>query len=226
MRSIFLETLSDYDDKFVLKTKDMHHLVNVVRVKLGEKLRAFDRYKNIFEIIVTSLTKKEISFDILNKTKAQKSPIPLLVAFGKIKKESLDLSLKQLVEIGVEHIYIFNSHYSQKYKLKPERLDKIVISAMEQSNNYLFPEIHEVSIDELKDINKKIIYFSSKDRKHQKIDGSMKNSLIVIGPEGGLSNDEEKILDNQKALSIHLPTNIMRASTAISFCSGYVLAAE
>ena len=57
------------------------------------------------------------------------------------EKEALELSIRQATELGVNKIFLLNSQYSQENSLKADRLEKIIVSAMEQSNNLFYPEI-------------------------------------------------------------------------------------
>ena len=223
MRSVFVENPIQENNCISLKTKDYHHLVNVIRLKTGERVNLFNREQTVFTTEVATISKKEIVFSIIESFQAKSSLIGITVAFGKLKKEAFDLSVKQLVEIGIKEILIFESEYSQNYSLKMERLDKIIISAMEQSNNYIFPQIRECKFIDMLKSNKNIIYFSSNPKNHQKFDTFYPDSLVIIGPEGGLSLKEESELINGGANTHHLPTKIMRAQTAVSFCSGFVL---
>ncbi len=226
MRSLYLENLEDYDDEIILKSKEFHHLVNVIRIKVGENVNFFDENENVYLVELINLTKKELTFKILEKEKAKTSGVRFSVAVGKLKKEALDLSIKQLVEIGVGTLYIYESEYSQTYNLKDDRVKKIIISSMEQSNNYIFPKVQETKLDEILTLEKSLVYFSSTLKNHQKIDTTDEDLLIIIGPEGGLSEKEENLILSKTPNVFNLPTNILRASTAVSLCSGFVLGRE
>ena len=225
MRSVFVENLNLYipetSTNIILKVKEYHHLVNVIRLKVNEKILLFDKEQNIFSVQVLKIDKKEIEFEISEKKKAEKRALNFSLALGKLKKDALDLSIKQLVEIGCQSIIIFESSFSQSYKLKSERIDKLIISAMEQSNNFVFPTIVEKNLSELLKTDENIIYFTSIAKKHQKIDTLPSDCLLIIGPEGGLSEREEKAISERCQNMIHLPTPILRAQTAVSFCLGY-----
>ncbi len=223
MRACYLENLSEYGSTIELSTKAMHHLVNVVRLKVGDELKFFDRDQNISLVSTEEITKKNMIFRVLEKSKAQECKIKLSFAIGKLKKDAMDLAIKQLVEIGASKIIIFESTFSQAYPIKIERLEKIIISAMEQSNNFNFPEINFMKLDDLLKSEKNKIYFSSVTSEDQKIDAFNENSIFIIGPEGGMSENEEKILIESSDV-INLPTFILRASTAVSYCAGYVSA--
>ena len=51
MRSLYLENLEDYDDEIILKSKEFHHLVNVIRIKVGENVNFFDENENVYRLI-------------------------------------------------------------------------------------------------------------------------------------------------------------------------------
>jgi 16S rRNA (uracil1498-N3)-methyltransferase len=221
MRACYLENLADFNESIIISTKSMHHLVNVIRIKEGDEIKFFDKNKNIAHVKSSSITKKEMVFEIIEKNKADSSEVLLEVAVGKLKKDAMDLAIKQLVEIGISKITIFESTFSQAYPVKLDRLEKIIISAMEQSNNFNFPEVRLVKFTELLKSDKNKIYFSSVASNHQKIDTLIEDSLVIIGPEGGMSESEEEIL-TKSATVVSLPTFILRASTAVSFCTGYI----
>jgi len=80
--------------------------------------------------------------------------------------------------------------------------------------------------DFLKKSFDKLVYFSSvqgsnnEENKYYNIG----ETCILIGPEAGLSEEEEKLVKEMtNSEIINLPTNIMRAPTAVSFCLGYIL---
>jgi 16S rRNA (uracil1498-N3)-methyltransferase len=228
MRSVFVENLEFEKDEFItLKVKEYHHLINVIRIKKNEEVLFFDKKSNVFHVLTADKSKKEVVFKVLGRKSAEPGSMRLSLAVGKLKKDALDLSIKQLVEIGCHEIIIFQSSFSQCYELKSERVHKVIISAMEQSNNFIFPEIIELPLEELLKTKKNLIYFTSRPVEerldHQKIDAFKDNSLLIIGPEGGLSEREESLILEKTKNVFHLPTPILRAQTAVSFCMGYFL---
>ena len=80
-----------------------------------------------------------------------------------------------------------------------------------------FQQLLELSVDNF-------IYFSSQTGPDEVKINNIESSVMIIGPEGGLSNaEEEKIANLENSITINLPTNILRASTASALCSGYLL---
>ena len=96
---------------------------------------------------------------------------------------------------------------------------------MEQSNNLFYPEIINSELSAFVSTNKEdILLFTSqsstvdKNKIHQKM-------IPLIGPEGGFSDDELNLFKGTVSHHIHLPTPILRASTAVPTCIGYLLGA-
>jgi 16S rRNA (uracil1498-N3)-methyltransferase len=106
-----------------------------------------------------------------------------------------------------------------------DRYQKILISALEQSNNPYLPEIHLLS--SLKEIPfsqyENLYTFSPQENKYSAKQFSIEKSLILIGPEGGFSTEEEGYLVEKNSLLIKLPLPILRAKTATILAVGFLL---
>lgn len=223
MRAIYQEDLTEQDQTCVVVGESLHHLLNVLRIKVNDEVLFLDGKGSSRKSIIKDIQKKKIKCEFLEDINFSKRENFFEVALGKTKRDALELSLKQAVEIGVKKIYIFESLYSQRYELKENRLKKLLIASIEQSNASYLPEIVSINFEDLFMLkNKKILYFSSIENKDELAVDKNKINLVVIGPEGGLSKDEELRLNKlQNCKTINLPTNIMRAPTATSYCLGY-----
>ena len=93
-----------------------------------------------------------------------------------VKKEALELSIRQATELGVNKIFLLNSQYSQENSLKADRLEKIIVSAMEQSNNLFYPEIINSELSAFVSTNKEdILLFTSQSSTVDKKQNTSKN---------------------------------------------------
>lgn len=226
MRAIYLENIQNLKSGMDIPDEKIHHLNNVLRAKTGEIILLLDGCGRGRKAIIENITKRKIDLKFLDIYEGQNRLKNLTVAIGQTKKDAFDLSLKQLVEIGIEKIIILESEYSQKFELKKERIEKVLISALEQSNAFYLPELTYLRFNEFVDSNKnKIIYFSSIGTTQNEIKYDSKEEYtILLGPEGGYSLDEEELVKKMTdSVIINLPTNILRTSTAVSFCTGYFL---
>ena len=227
MRAVYFEDLNILDDNSYIEGKKAHHLLNVIRLKKQERILLLDGKGVAVEVEVSEISKKRIDLNIIKKIIHERKLLNISLAFCKTKKEAFELSLKQLIEIGVPKIYIVASEFSQKYEIKEDRLKSILVSALEQSNSYHLPEIEYLTLEELMHIDgSDLIYFSSVgSSKGEVIVDNSKKYILLLGPEGGLSSSEEKeIIELKQSKILHLPTNILRTSTAVSFCTGYIIA--
>ena len=140
-------------------------------------------------------------------------------------KRSLELSIRQATELGVNKIFLLNSQYSQENSLKADRLEKIIVSGNGATKGSFYPEIIISELSTFVSNNSEdVLLFTSQsstvDKKqiHQKM-------IPLIGPEGGFSDDELNLFKSTASHHIHLPTPILRADPAVPTCVGYLLGA-
>lgn len=219
MRATYLENISS--EAIEIKDEKFHHLINVVRLREHDEVLLLNGMGESRIAIVETLKKK--SLILRSKTeisKKEKSKFEVAIAIP--KKDALELCLKQAVELGVSKIYLIHSNYSQKMTLSEERLLSILVSALEQSNNHWLPEIENIdSVEAFINKGIKFAYFSSQT---ERIVTGDKATLIVIGPEAGFNEREEKLLSEEASMLIHFEGAIMRTPTALASGIGYLKA--
>ncbi len=214
-------------DELELSGTDAHHFLNVLRLKQGDQVLGLDGKGTRAELTVSATAKKSISFKLYSKKLFEKQA-KFDLAVAQVKKEAMDLVLKESCELGFDKIMVLETDHSQHYKLNLERANKLLISGIEQANNLFLPELSQLKLNDLDiSVYENIVLFSTLGGKEAKVDLRAGKTLVVIGPEGGFSADEEKFLKNlsEKVSPIMLQTNIMRTPTAISCAVGYCLGA-
>lgn len=221
MRAIYLENI--IDESLELVDEKFHHLINVLRIKQNDELLLLNGKGEYRSAVIETILKKKVIIKATSEVKF-KEKSPLKLAIGITKKDALDLSLKQACELGINKIYLVQTTYSQKLNQKDERFERVLVSALEQSNNTWLPEIVTLSSVEklVEETKNNLLYFSSHG---SKVDEEKKISLdltLFIGPEGGLSQEEETFLINNKVQSLYFDNGIMRTPTAVSFGIGYL----
>jgi 16S rRNA (uracil1498-N3)-methyltransferase len=233
MRAIYLEGLKELSKASVLKIEGerAHHLLSVARIKVGEDLFLFNGKGLKLKAVVMEIRKKDLSVNIFDVFKEEKSNLLFDAAICLPKKNAFDEIIKISVELGLDSIIPINSEYSTRHILNKERIHRVLESALIQSNNPFLPDFKDViSLKDLKEISKeydKIFYFSSVKKDsfvNLNIDQEKNKILLVIGPEGGLSPFEERFLNGlEKIQTVHLPTPILRAPHALATSVGYLL---
>ena len=229
MRAVY----NDFDnlvsgDNLVLSGDNAHHL-NVVRVKVNEVILLMNGKGAILHGEILSISKNQVEIKI-QQTENFEATHELSLAIANPKKDAFEDILKAAVELGIQHIYPLTSKFSQYDYVPSERIQRVLESALIQSNNPYFPIIHvqQTLSNFLNNHQNTLVFFNS-----QKISSKIKNEIqvkaktILIGPEGGFSSDEViNILKFSNVLEIHLATPIMRASTAVATSVGYLLAED
>ena len=224
------ENIDENNGKILIKDKsDCNHIQNVYRLNVGHELRIIDgEYEYFTEII--QISKKEVSVKILGKKEDDYSlNVNIDVAMGILKNDKMNLAIQKLTEIGVNRIIpLKTERVVVKINEKKEKWDVVVREALKQCRGIKFTEITPVK--KLEEINyskyDKIIfaYENSDESKSlsEIIEKEDKNILYIIGPEGGITQEEVNFLKENKAIEISLGRRILRAETAAIVVCGII----
>ena len=211
-------------DIFELSEDDSYHIIKVMRNKIGDKIEVvIDNNLFICEIVeINNLVKvrrvEEVECD-------SELPCYVTIAQSLVKEQKMDLILQKSCELGVSEIIPINATRSivkldKKETKKIERWNKILKEASEQSKRVVIPRVNEImdikdlanldydikilcTVNELSTSLKNVL---SKDLNNLKI-------LLVIGPEGGFTDNEEKILIDKGFISTSFGRRVLRTET-------------
>lgn len=209
---------------FTLNNDDMYHINTVMRMKNNELLEVvYEEEVYLCEYLNNSIVIKE---KIPNKTD---NLAEIILAIPLLKEAKMDLILQKSTELGVSKIIPIITERSiiklenDRENKKLVRWNKICKEAAEQSMRINIPIVTEVKkMEELKDIPGLKIICSTNERENslRKCLNNNKNYdkiIIVIGPEGGLSEQEEVRLENIGFEKVTLGNRIMRVETVPLF---------
>lgn len=224
MRAVYISS-PDFDtitDGHELSGAATHHLIKVIRVKASEKLLLLNGEGEGKLVEVSEVQKKSLKVKVLETKKAKKKS-NITMAIGQLKKDAMDSALKSCVELGVGKIIIIRSEFSQRYELNMERVNRLLVSALEQSNNYFLPivencDLRSIKVDGYQ--NKLVCSLKTNAKDNELEDG---RTLVLIGPEGGFSSDEEAYLESKDCRFLSWDLPILRAKTACIFSVGYIM---
>ncbi|GAB6074061.1 16S rRNA (uracil(1498)-N(3))-methyltransferase [Nautilia lithotrophica] len=204
-------------------TGDEHkYLFKVRRIKKNEfvKIRNLkDDYLYIYKI--ESINKKEAILSLIEKKLSPNKPKKHFhLAWCIIEPKNIEKTLPSLNEIGISKITFIYCEYSQKnFKIKLDRIEKILINSAQQCGRSNIPEIEIVSSSQ--EFFEKYKEFYALDFDGSEIECNFySNKPFLIGPEGGFSDKERKYFKNK----FKLKGFILRSETAaISICSKILL---
>ena len=161
---------------------------------------------------------KEPNSNEITKTKEedfrqQEQKIQIATAIP--KGNLLNLWLKKGTEIGVSHFYFLIFQNSERKDFNLQKCEKMVQEAAAQSRRYYLPKIEKPIlfhnfIKPDKDYVLLHPYAKCPIHKHQ----FQATTISLIGPEGGLNQEEIDFAIKKNIPFVHLGSNILRIETA------------
>lgn len=216
------------DDTFELSSDDFYHIKTVMRLKANDKIEVVYQkqtylccLENVNEVL------KVRQLDIMDEG-VQSIP-ELVLCIPLLKEAKMDLIIQKATELGVSKIIPIKLARSlikldeNKLDKKLERWNKIAKEASEQSKRITIPEVTNLkSIDELEKIEALKLVCSTIAKENNlpfllQSHHACDRILVVVGPEGGLTSEEEKRLINTGFNPVRLGNNIMRVETVPIF---------
>lgn len=203
-----------------------HHLANVLRAKTNDVITLFNGEGGEYRGVILRIEKKKVTvrIDEFNPREAE-SPLELYLAQGISRGEKMDYTIQKAVELGVKKIIpIFTERCN--VKLDAERREKkiqhwqaIAIGACEQSGRNRVPEILPMqTLDEwlqtLTNENCFVLspHVSKKIAEYQF--SPTARVALLIGPEGGLSDQEVEKAFKYQFQPLSLGPRVLRTETA------------
>ena len=213
------------DNYLILETSDIHHIKNVMRMTSNEKIECvYNKKVYVCNIIDPNINQFPI-IEELNEY--NELPIEITIAIALVKEQKMDLILQKLTELGVSKIIPLKMERSivkideKRFKKKKERWLSICKEASEQSKRNIIPEITNIkTITELKNENydlKCVCSVSNKENlvnKYLQTNNNCAKMIFVIGPEGGISQKEEELLNSIGYTSVSFGPRVLRVETA------------
>ena len=232
----FLAFSPEVNQEAELPEEEAWHLIKVLRKKQGDKIHLVDgrgkEYLGEIRGIKKSGRKIEVKVLICKVLREEvPSPFKVKVLMPLLKGDKKDFLIEKLTELGADVILPYFSRFTEA---KPkenlmERFQKKAISAIKQCGRLWLPEIENPQeltklLEKLK--KEKGLFLWASEKGNQEIPFQAQNIVLISGPEGGFSPEEEALL-KEKFIPIRLSPYILRAETAcislMSLISHHVL---
>jgi 16S rRNA (uracil1498-N3)-methyltransferase len=214
-------------NEFFLNNEESRHCSRVLRKNPGETIHIIDGQGTFYVAILTEVATNNCTFEIINKTHHQQSAYYIHIAIAPTKNtDRTEWFVEKAIEIGVNEISFLQTEHSERIRINLERVEKKAISAIKQSIRPYLPKINEIQ---------KLSSFLKRDFEGQKFVAHLEEDssaflvqkaieqhkyLVLIGPEGGFSQQEiDQLFDNGFA-PVKLGRHRLRTETAgIVACS-------
>ena len=220
---LFCEVSLRVGEKINLESEQTHYLKNVMRCTINEKIIVFDNNTGEYIAEIININKRSVDIEILEKTKPRYIPGDVWLIFCPLKKTRTDFLIEKSTELGLRKFLPTISDKTQTKKVSLNRFRKNIVEAIEQCGGTFIPEILPISslarvIEELPE--DRILIFCDESLESRNINDCLllerpKKVAILVGPEGGFSDSERKLLRTKKnILPVSLGNRILRAETA------------
>ena len=205
-----------------LEEEESRHVVRVLRLKKNDSLEFVDGLGMRYKSIITDPDPLHTKLQILESHKDQLSrEFNLHIGIAPTKSnDRFEWFLEKATEIGVEEITPILCDHSERNRLRYDRLEKILISAMKQSGRACLPRLNQM-IPVMEFIDKTdsdLKYIAHCRTTHGNLPKKpLERNLgwcILIGPEGDFSKEEVQLSKEKDFREISLGEAIYRTETA------------
>lgn len=209
----------------ILNDQASNHLLRVLRLKPGAKIQIFNGAGGEYSTELIGVEKKHALIKVHQFSAITKeSPLTIHLGQSISRGEKMDYTIQKSVELGVSKITPLITEFGN-VKLSPERFAKklehwrgIIISACEQCGRNYLPEITSPQLLStwLAERNEtlKLILEPQAESRLQDIGETPLAVCLLIGAEGGLSEDEIGLAKSYHFTAIQLGPRILRTETA------------
>lgn len=243
MRKFFVESNQIENSKIEIIGEDVNHIKNVLRLQAGEKIKICDKTNKINYISeIIEITSKSVKCNIVELAPNEAEGNVILHIFqGLPKADKMELIIQKGTELGASE-FIPVSFKRSVVKLsgkdevkKIDRWNKIAEVAAKQCGRDLVPKVRNVEniknvCNQIKDYDIVLLAYELEDKNYiknelQKLKSQKGNYKIavIIGPEGGIEQEEVNILTGNGAKVISLGKRILRTETVALQVSSIIM---
>ncbi len=226
MPRFFVESVEA--DVIEITGEDARHIALSLRMKNGEGLVLCDGKGREAEAVIREAYPESVTLDITERRDSSAEPKTKVVLYQALPKfDKLEYIVQKSVELGVSKIVpVLTSRCISRpdektMKKKLERLRKISDEAAKQSGRGVLPEIGELltyknAVAEMAKFETPILFFEHAKYPIREIMENRKEGSIamMVGSEGGFSDDEAKFAEEKGVLIASLGPRILRCETA------------
>ncbi len=214
---LFIETALAQGTDVHVAGNNAHYLLGVMRLKEGSPVKLFDDISGEYLATVASVGKRDLVLTVQAKLRERETVPDLWLCQALIKKDRFDWIAEKACELGIAHFVPLLTARCVVDKVKEDRLAAHMIEAAEQCERTALPEI--APLTKLTELLKnwpaeRTLYFCD-ERGGDRFAPEAGPAAILIGPEGGFTDDENvAIRAHPAAKAVSLGPRILRADTA------------
>lgn len=210
-----------------LQGSAINHVTRVLRLRSGDTLTVFDGSGGEFPATIEDVRRDTVSVLLgAHAPVERESPLPLTLVQGISRGERMDWVVQKATELGVATIVpVFTERSvvqldARQALKKVQHWRSIAVGACEQSGRNRLPVIAAPVpvaqfLEQLEPAAQVRLLLSP--RAHQRLTAvraAERGALVLIGPEGGLSDNEQESAQTHGFIPVMLGPRILRTETA------------
>lgn len=208
-------------DVVELSEEEAHHAAHVLRLKAGDRVGLLDGAGTRALAELSLVSKRQVLAQVLEHTRTgpeRTARIHIAVAPTK-QMDRLEWFVEKAVEVGVDRITPLLTERSERSRLRIDRLHRVAVSAMKQSQRTWLPRIDEAT--PLSALLQQDIpaqrYFGWCEGEHASLMQAYtptSDAVVLVGPEGDFSAVEAGQLRATGFAAVSIGTARLRTETA------------
>jgi 16S rRNA (uracil1498-N3)-methyltransferase len=219
---LFVDAPLGQAQSVALSPGQAHYLISVMRMAVGAEVALFNGRDGEWTATLTEATRKQVVATCGGLAMAQVDPPDVWLVFAPVKKARTDFIVEKAVEMGVRRIVPVQTRYTNAERVRLDRLQAHAVEAAEQCGAVFVPDVVDpVKFERLLDAwpAERRIMFCDETAAGQTSslaeDAGGTGWAVLIGPEGGFSEDEAARLRAMPGAEVvSLGPRILRADTA------------
>ena len=205
-----------------MRADEARHAARVLRKRVGDVLDLTDGRGGWFQGTITELDKRTCWLEVtLRERSTRRADHRLTLLVGPTKNmDRFEFLLEKVTELGIDEIRPFFSEHSERTRLRTDRLERVLESAMKQSLKAWMPRLHEPAplrecLTVAGGTDRYLAYLGS-DRTPllRDVPALGRELVVAIGPEGGFSPGEATAAREASYQWVSLGPHRLRTETA------------
>ncbi|MFV5700683.1 16S rRNA (uracil(1498)-N(3))-methyltransferase [Flavobacterium sp. XS2P12] len=221
MQLFYNPTINDTTENFSFDKEESKHIIKVLRKKDSDILYVTNGLGYLFKTEITLASDNKCTVKIISFEKSAPSKFHLHLAVAPTKmNDRFEWFLEKATEIGIHEITPIICDRSERKVINNERFDKILLTAMKQSNILFLPKLNDaISFKEfIKQEREGLNFIAHCEETNKKTLKSAleanKNVTLLIGPEGDFTEKEIELALDSKYVPVSLGNTRLRTETA------------
>ena len=202
-----------------LDGEEAHH-VRVLRLSVNDRIHVTDGKGLLWHATITSIDKSKCEFEVTKLQNPAKKPLSIHLFVAPTKNsDRMEWLVEKVTELGIASVTMVRCERSERKNINHDRLVKMAVSAMKQSQQAWLPEIKDLTpfgdVVNMKFDQNFIAFVDHTNPDQLKNLAAAGSSYgLLIGPEGDFTQEEIDLAMNSGWKKVSLGPTRLRTETA------------